>query len=341
MKRGTASGRHYTVFYGDGEESANLMDDFKKAKNCDVIKVSYRYNKNPITRALRKIHTSHKINKYFRLPFRSFWYDFLHIKFKDPENETVIIYATPFFQYDVDVFMKKWNKRNIKTYFVFLDSMKIDAFISKEILTKIISYSAPKNIFSFDKEDCDKYGFNYLNEAYYPELDAPSTEIENDICFVAHIKPERIKTLNDLSELFEKHGVKYKFDIIASKEFDNWYYKNPTLNKNIEVKSDLIPYKKVLENVSKSNCVLEISQNGQNAPSLRYFEAVTRNRKLLTNVEYTKNLNYYNKKFMKITDFKEKNIDFDWIKKHEKTNYNYKKGAFSPINILKMIEELE
>ena len=43
---------------------------------------------------------------------------------------------------------------------------------------------------------------------------------------------------------------------------------------------------------------------------------------------------------MKITDFEDENIDFDWIKKREKIDYHYK-GEFSPANIIGMIEKIE
>ena len=80
-------------------------------------------------------------------------------------------------------------------------------------------------------------------------------------------------------------------------------------------------------------------QKGQNAQTLKYFEAVCFNKKLLTNNQNAKKLSFYNEKYIKIFN-KFEDIDIEWIKKIEPINYNYK-NEFSPMYIVEKLKELE
>ena len=99
-----------------------------------------------------------------------------------------------------------------------------------------------------------------------------------------------------------------------------------------------MPYEKVISQTMATNCIFEVLQDNQYGQSLRYFEAVCFNKKLLTNNKNIKNLPFYNEKYMKI--FEEiDDIDYDWVKKREEINYNYN-NEFSPIFLIDKIDEL-
>lgn len=333
---------HYTILYGNCEKDLHIIDEYKNRDDCTLVEIGYRGDKNPITYILRRIHTSFRLNQILHLPFRHIWYDFLYKKVKNPENEILITYATLFYSYDVDVFLKKWMKKGIKTYVVFLDSLSSQIYIGQHICPHIMKYVDNDHIFSFDKGDCDKYGFKYLNESYYVRKNVPEqSKVEYDAYLLARTKPGRSEIINHIYEICKKHDVKLRIDFVAEPAVDKDFYKNPgQLNPEIKVIPKCVEYRETVKRASKANCIIEVGQGGVNAPTLRYFESVIMGKKLLTNIDYTKNLNFYNPKYMKITDFDEKNIDFDWIKKREKINYHYD-NEFSPVNILKMIEEYE
>lgn len=110
-------------------------------------------------------------------------------------------------------------------------------------------------------------------------------------------------------------------------------------DKHFKVYEESIAYKNVLKKVANSNCIIEFLQKDQNSQSLRFYEAVVLNKKLLTNNKNITKLPFYNEKYMKIFD-KSYQIDFDWIKKRETIDYNYK-NEFSPIWIINKIEKIE
>lgn len=96
-----------------------------------------------------------------------------------------------------------------------------------------------------------------------------------------------------------------------------------------------IPYEKVLADVLNSDVILEVVQEGQRGPSLRYYEAVCYNKRLLTNNPDIKSFPYYDSRYMKI--FKDADdIDLNWIKKKQKIDYRYR-GDFSPLNMLDVV----
>lgn len=340
MKREAEKKYHYTILYCDIDRDLKFIDDFKKRKDCTLIKMDYRGNKNPLLYALRRLHTSFRLNQKIKLPFRHVWYDFLHRKFDNPDNEIVITFATVFYKYDADVFFKAWNKKGIKTYVVFIDSMSSKTYIGETICPTIAQYLPSNHILSFDKNDCDKYGFSYLNECYYSDTNIPKkTKVEYDAYIVARVKPGRVEIINRLYELFQKHGVTSRIDFVAVPQLDKDFYANPgQLNPGIKVLKEHTKYEVAVKRAEKANCIIEIGQSGVNAPTFRYFEAVTMGKKLLTNIPYIKKLNFYNEKYMKITDFNEDSIDFEWIKKREKIKYNYK-NDFSPIKMLDIIRK--
>ena len=69
----------------------------------------------------------------------------------------------------------------------------------------------------------------------------------------------------------------------------------------------------------------------QYGPSLRYFEAVCYNKKLLTNNPCVVDLPYYDPRYIQVFN-NPSDIDIDWLREDCTVDYGYK-GDFSP-NIL-------
>ena len=95
----------------------------------------------------------------------------------------------------------------------------------------------------------------------------------------------------------------------------------------------VIPYKTVLNNLQNSKCILEILRDKQRGPSLRYFEAVCYNKKLLTNNPAIIDFPYYDERYMRVFS-KPEDIDINWIKEDiSNVDYHYK-GDFSPTKLI-------
>ena len=82
---------------------------------------------------------------------------------------------------------------------------------------------------------------------------------------------------------------------------------------------------------------MEILQKGQTGPTLRYFEAVCYNKKLLTNNPHIVNFPFYKPEWMKIYQ-KPEDIDINWLKEKEQIDYGYN-GEFSPTKLIDFLYE--
>ncbi len=78
----------------------------------------------------------------------------------------------------------------------------------------------------------------------------------------------------------------------------------------------------------KAKCILEIVQEGQSALTMRPYEAVCYNRKLLTNNRSILDFKYYDSRFIQYYE-DPADIDWDWVKDNTLVDYGYQ-GDFSP-----------
>lgn len=113
---------------------------------------------------------------------------------------------------------------------------------------------------SFDPQDCKKYGLNY-----YPQFIAPietATETKNtDLLFVGYDKNRR-KLLTRLNSLCLEAGLVFEC-IIVDKE--------------------RIPYEKYIGKLKSTRCLVDVAQEGQSGLTLRPLEALLYRKKLLSN----------------------------------------------------------
>ena len=96
-------------------------------------------------------------------------------------------------------------------------------------------------------------------------------------------------------------------------------------------------YSEVAAMANSTNCIIEVLMDGQKTQSFRYFEAITYNKKLLTNNPNISTLPYYDSRYMKYFSNVDE-VDSAWVKKKEEINYGYQ-GEFSQINLLNIIEK--
>lgn len=218
---------------------------------------------------------------------------------------------------------KKINP-HVKIYLYLLNSMEAQSPLMRGVRPKINQYKWDV-IYTFDAKDAEKYGYVYLGFNYYSnhQLSLPLSSTSSDVFFVGGLKGGRTNLINDLYNHFILKNLKCDFYLMP---FGNepvaqlpgiYYYRGWR------------PYEDILEHVQQTNCIIEIMQEGQTGATLRFFEAVCMNKKLLTNNSNIVSFPFYNPQWMKI--FKSiDDIDIDWIKKEEKVDYNYK-NEFSPI----------
>lgn len=141
-------------------------------------------------------------------------------------------------------------------------------------------------IYTFDPQDSIKYNIGLLNQVYYKE-EIIKKDITYDFFFIGMDKG-RSKLLNNLADLLDEKGYKYKFIIVKS---ENDF--NDSSNK-IEYIDQPIPYEKILNFISESRIIVDLIQCNQTGITLRTLEALFYEKKLLTNNPHIKQMDIYN-----------------------------------------------
>lgn len=281
--------------------------------------------KNNILNFLRRIHTSVKLRMLVKLPFKYYWYKSLISKIE--KNSCLIFSTLSLVRMDVNVLKKiKNNPNSPKMVLIILDSIHAHSPHLQFVKDEIFNFDWDL-IFSFDKNDCRKFEFEFLGETYYSMLSLNDpVETTSDIYFIGANKGEREQTIMSVYKKLHENGVKCNFNIIDAKKENvdgiNYYKK-------------WLPYSTVLQRTVSANCILEVLQKGQKSQSIRYFEAVCYNKKLLTNNPNIRDLSFYDSRYMKYFE-SINDIDPMWVQRRETIDYHYN-GEFSPLHILDKI----
>lgn len=280
---------------------------------------------------LKKMHFSKKINSIVNLPFKSIWGQPLDNIDWDENNEKYVIIPHGVLNFlDVSYMLEKRRRGRVKYILYLVDFWQSKYAARARDFEKKLGFDY---IFTFDPVDAQKYGFIYHNIPYSILLRNKDKNIEttNDIYFIGWAK-DRLSILHDIYLYLNKNGISFNFGICGVKAKDQ-------LKRSEIIYNKVVDYDKTLPDIKQSNCVLEILAGGQSGATLRYYDSICYNKKLLTNNKNVVNLPFYNPDYIHIFE-KPEDIDCDWVKERIPVDYHYD-GRFSPTHLIDRIIELE
>lgn len=130
---------------------------------------------------------------------------------------------------------------------------------------------------TYDKSDAAKYDFLYVPEFFYePQIEV--TEPDNfdvDLLFLGR-KKDRLEQLQEIASYLSGQNARCDFIIMEVSENERVPIKGVTYS------DEYISYREYLKKIQQSRCLLEVTQTGSIAHTLRANEAVVFRRKLLT-----------------------------------------------------------
>lgn len=330
----------YILLYPESHRHLGLFLDFEDMPNVAMFPIEITNLNNAFLRFLRKVHTSWTINRFVPLPFRERWYCRPEINIKQDKEYCVIVLdgaMKGLKPSELNELFAKDNVRGVLVLINSLDASSIAVLESKKKFEKV-SWDA---VYTFDPEDVKKYNCKYLGNCYYSEHDIAAVcekfpdEDESDVYFAGGLKGDREDLIISVFEMMEQNDIRTNINLSVSgtRRFGHNRYADQIQYSSGKWR----PYEKILAGVSRTKVILEILQKGQNGPSLRYYEAVCYNKRLLTNNQSVVNLPYYDDRFIKIFH-SAADIDYDWIKEDISADYRYS-GNFSPKYMLKRVLE--
>lgn len=179
---------------------------------------------------------------------------------------------------------------------------------------------------TFDELEARKYGIDYF-PSWYDKTDGIEEGIESDVLFIGRGK-DRIEEIVELYKRLTEAGLNCKFYLVDVPE-----------NKRVKIGNleygGYLPYRKVLEYVKGTKCMVEILQQDAESETLRVFEAIAYNKKLITNNHFISKKTYYSPEKIQIYE-KVEDIDITFIQ--DKKQIKYEEGLLSQYLPIKLFE---
>ncbi len=226
----------------------------------------------------------------------------------------------------------KNNNPKLKIDLFLINAIEASSPIMKNVRPKINRF-AWNHVYTFDKNDADKYGFSFIGYTYYSKHLLNPSVLNFDVYFVGGLKGGREKMIENVYDYLTQRDVNCRFDLMTfgrDKEKDAL--------KDVSYSRRWIPYEEVLQKMNSSKCILEICQDGQSGPTLRFFEAVCYNKKLITNNKFVKDFPFYNPNYVQIFN-DVADIDVNWVKEDVEIDYGYR-DEFSPVHLIDYLLEM-
>ena len=185
--------------------------------------------------------------------------------------------------------------------------------------------------YSFDSEDCKRYVNFHLLPLFYSFKDFPKTVAEYDACFVSTMMPGKYQKSKAIIQQLEKANYKvYKFQFIQSKLVYRYFKlksKDFRGSKSNEFSYKRISNKEANEIISKSKIVIDCQKDGQSGLTIRTFETLSANKKLITTNESIINYDFYKPEniyvFRGTIDFEDVFFKKEYVPLEEKIKEKY------------------
>jgi hypothetical protein len=164
-------------------------------------------------------------------------------------------------------------------------------------------------IYSFDLQDCNKFGFNFITNYIYLKKKEiqPLSKINNRVFIILSID-ERLHLLNKIANYLSDNAIAFKFIITGKKKPKN-------INDNIIYTKKPIFIDALMEELESANVYLDLIRHGHNGLSFRIFEALSMQKKIITTNKSISEYDFYNPNNILILDENsEIDINLDFFK---------------------------
>lgn len=308
--------------------NAICVKDLEDMEGVQV--VSYPLDYAPyIVRWLFAVHHTPKINKIIKLPFKKAWYPhYFKAKFKEKKPICFVISGTYLPVEYLRYLKKKYPDAKFVKIHRDLVSLwwKLNPSFTPEIVKEIFDLS-----FAYDEEEAKQLGWSHFNE-FESKIDVPiSPEYPlSDVFFAGRVK-DRFPKLLEIYDVLTKQGLRCNYYLMGVPK------EKRVQLPGIEYAERSMSYSEMLYRSVNSRCILEVNQAGAVGYTSRFLEAVLFNKRLLTDNRSIKNSKFYNPKNICCFNHAEE-LDAAFVLNEEPVEYYYG-GEFSPVNLIKQIDE--
>lgn len=303
-----------------------LYNDILNDNNFYIIDKNKLY-KNRLINKICLYNISLRKNFKRKMPLKMFFYKQIFKGLRD--LDLCFYFGTSWYDPDLIKLLKKMYP-SAKFVLNFHDTVesKLNRFPYMDINQLKTEFNL---IYTYDFEDSQEYGFNFIPDMY-SRLNEKQIPLypKYDVVFVGAAK-DRLSDIIKAFEAITSAGCTCWFYIVGAKDDEKKH------EDKIVYSNNYLPFSEVVGRQINANCILELAQRGSDEPTLRFWDAVMYNKKLISNCKLISNYKYYNPSFVQlITDTS--SIDIDFITREIEVDYKYD-GDVSPKKVFETIEK--
>lgn len=162
-------------------------------------------------------------------------------------------------------------------------------------------------VFSFEKEDCQKYNLKFATNWIY---NSPSPVTEKPFeyqVFNIISKDRRVHLLSKIADNLKANNISHKIFV-----YDKKYRKKTS---SIEFITNHVSLSEIKEYINRSQVLLDVNRKGQNGLTFRVFESIGLQKKLITTNADIVNYDFYNPNNILVIDEKNPEIPVSFFEK--------------------------
>lgn len=262
----------------------------KSMQNTGLVDVAAAYKRVP--HCLERLRTLN-----YHLPVsKNRWYD----SWKDSvaKYDTIILF---------DVFLASDMAEYIETHapktrliIYYYNPWHNNYYVTEEARSKC-------EIWSFDRQDCEKYGLKYNHQFYFEQKVERKKDIRylSDVFFLGKDKG-RLSFLREIKKIFSNNNIKAKLLVLPDRKI---YSK---IERNL-LCDTYLPYEESLQYVANTACLLEVVQDFQEGITRRMMEAMFFGKKIITTNKNVCEYDFYDKRNIYIWGQDERDV-CDFVK---------------------------
>jgi hypothetical protein len=264
--------------------------------NCDANHINFgKYKYTSLYKRVYNLFSKIFLSKNLKIKYRQEF--IIEMLEKLGPQDQILVLNPDLIETECHLEIKKHTKRYIAYLY---DSIARSEFPIEHLLKDVFD-----EIYSFDIDDCKKYGFiKTCNYIYLPESKLnPTLEKKYDVITISSFD-KRFESINQIANQLKNYNIKIKFILIGKNisykvlkfRFIYWlkHKKSIFIDKDIKFQSKKIGLDGLIAQYNNSNIILDLVQDNQSGLSFRFFEAMGLKNKIITNNSNVKNYDFYN-----------------------------------------------
>lgn len=315
--------KRYIFVEPNGDISRWIFQDLEHQPDVDVLLKPAEISNDKL-KLLKRIHFSRKLNQLCPLPFKGIWDRFYTLEgypFQPGVEYYIVIGNFAITEFRLGYLEKLRRRYGAKIVLYFMDPVSSEYSLSAFESTKKFRYDY---VYTFDRRDAKTYGFLHTGPLYSVGT-VEKGEKTKDLYFVG-VNKNRLPVLRQIHQRLTASGLRCDFYVAAVEDKD--------IREDGIIYNERCSYADVVKQIQSYGAILDVIQEGQAGVSLRYFEAVAHDRKLITNNPTVKDYPYYTPENILVFE-KPEDIDPQWLRTPCKPNHYA--GDFTPVNWVRRI----